>query len=81
MNVNARPEDLQGKYSNLVLVTSQEREVVLDFVAVSGMGEGQHAQLQSRIFLNHFTARELADAIQKNLAEWEKKRYEVSDKK
>ncbi len=76
MQVNARPEDIKGQYSNVVLVTSQEREVVLDFLMATVAGDsGQQAQLQSRLILNHFTARELADAIQKNLAQWEEKRY------
>ncbi len=80
LQISALPEDLKGQYSNVVMVSSQEREVVLDFLAVTGTGEAQHRQLQSRIFLNHFTARELVQAIQTNLANWEKMRYEVPKK-
>ena len=34
------------------------------------------AQLVSRIFLNRFTAQDLIAALQQNMAEWEKMRYE-----
>ena len=80
IQVNARPEDLQGRYANIVSVTSQERDVVIDFLAHTRIGDQQQSQLVSRIFLNHFTARELAEVIQRTLGEWEKMRYEVPKK-
>ena len=80
MNVNAIPEDMKGNYANIVSVTSQERDVVIDFLAHTRVGDQQQAQLVSRIFLNHFTAKELAEVIQKTLTEWEKMRYEVPKK-
>jgi hypothetical protein len=80
MNVNAMPEDMKGHYANIVAVTSQERDVVIDFLAHTRVGDQQQAQLVSRIFLNHFTAKELAEVIQKTLTEWEKLRYEVPKK-
>jgi hypothetical protein len=80
MNVNAMPEDMKGNYANIVAVTSQERDVVIDFLAHTRVGDQQQAQLVSRIFLNHFTAKELAEVIQKTLTEWEKLRYEVPKK-
>ena len=81
MQVNAFPEDLKGRYANIVSVTSQERDVVIDFLAHARMGDQQQGQLVSRIFLNHFTAKELAEIIQKTLGEWEKMRFEVPEKK
>ena len=82
MQVNARPEDLKGQYANIVSVTSQERDVVIDFMAHTGIaGTQPQAQLVSRMYLNHFTAKELAEIIQKTLTEWEKKRYELPEKK
>lgn len=80
MQVNAIPEDMKGNYANIVSVTSQERDVVIDFLAHTRVGDQQQAQLVSRIFLNHFTAKELAEVIQKTLAEYEKIRYEVPKK-
>lgn len=79
--VNARPEDMQGRYANAVSVTSQEREVVLDFMSHVNVGGQPQAALVSRLFLNHFTARELVELIQKTLGEWEKKRYELPENK
>lgn len=81
MQVNAMPEDIKGRYANIVSVTSQERDVVIDFLAHTSNAEHPESQLVSRVYLNHFTARELSEIIQKALTEWEKKRYEVSEKK
>jgi hypothetical protein len=53
---------------------------VIDFLAHTRVGDQQQAQLVSRIFLNHFTAKELAEVIQKTLTEWEKMRYELPKK-
>lgn len=80
LHVNARPEELQGRYANIVSVTSQERDVIIDFLAQGRAGDTPQAQLVSRIYLNHFTAKELADIIQKTLTEWEKVRYELPSK-
>jgi hypothetical protein len=80
LQVNARPEELKGSYANIVSVTSQERDVVIDFLAHTRIGDQQQAQLVSRVFLNHFTAKELAEIINKTLAEWEKLRYELPKK-
>lgn len=80
MQVNAMPEDVKGRYANIVSVTSQERDVVIDFLAHTRIGDQQQAQLVSRMYLNHFTAKELAEVIQKTLAEWEKMRYELPKK-
>jgi len=80
LQVNARPEELKGQYANIVSVTSQERDVVIDFLAHTRIGDQQQAQLVSRIFLNHFTAKELAEVIQRTLAEWEKMRYDAPKK-
>lgn len=81
MQVNAMPEDVKGRYANIVSVTSQERDVVIDFLAHTRIGDQQQAQLVSRMYLNHFTAKELAEVIQKTLAEWEKMRYELPKNK
>jgi len=80
LQVNARPEELKGNYANIVSVTSQERDVVIDFLAHTRIGDQQQAQLVSRVFLNHFTAKELAEVIQKTLAEYEKLRYDAPKK-
>ena len=76
ITVNADAKILQGRYANAFSVTSQERDVVIDFLShVNAHGVNQ-AQLVSRIFLNRFTAQDLIAALQQNMAEWEKLRYE-----
>ncbi len=75
MQVHGEPTDLQGRYANAFSITSQERDVVIDFFSHVNVG-GQPAQLVSRIFLNHFTTRELINLLQQNLQNWEKMRYE-----
>ena len=78
IQVNARPEELQGRYANAISVTAQERDVVIDFMANCNTGN-QPGQLVSRIYLNHFTAQNLVDVIQKTLKGWEDKRYNKSE--
>ena len=77
INLNARPEDAQGKYANFVAVTSQERDVVIDFASVVKMGNAEPSgQLVARIFLNRFTAQDLLNVLKENMERWEKMRYE-----
>ena len=76
-NINARPEDAMGHYANFVGVTSQERDVVIDFASIVKMGENPPAgQLVARIFLNRFTAQDLLNVLKANMEQWEKMRYE-----
>jgi len=76
IQVNADAKILQGRYANAFSVTSQERDVVIDFLShVNAHGVNQ-AQLVSRIFMNRFTAQDLITALQQNMAQWEKMRYE-----
>ncbi len=75
LTVHGDDKLLQGRYANAFSVTSQERDVAIDFISHVNIAS-QPAQLVSRIFLNHFTARELIQLMQQTLAEWEKARYE-----
>jgi hypothetical protein len=78
LTITADPKDLIGRYANAFSVTSQERDVVIDFLShVNVNGNGQHqTQLVSRIFLNRFTAQDLVVSLKKNLENWETMRYE-----
>ncbi|MFA6429527.1 MAG: DUF3467 domain-containing protein [Patescibacteria group bacterium] len=73
LRVNAKPEELQGRYANIVSVTSQEREVIVDFVN----RVGPEGQLVSRVVLNRFTAQELSEVLLQAIRQWEKIRYEI----
>jgi len=75
LTVNAEPKILQGRYANAFSVTSQERDVVIDFLSHVN-AHGNQAQLVSRIFLNRFTAQDLIATLTKTLEQWEKMRYE-----
>lgn len=76
INVQADPKVLQGRYANAISVTSQERDVVLDFLSHVNANGMNQAQLVSRVFLNHFTAKALIETLQHTIAQWEKMRYE-----
>jgi len=77
MTLHGEPDELKGRYANAFSITSQERDVAIDFFSHVN-NTGQPAQLVSRIFLNHFTARDLINMLQQTLAQWEKIRYERS---
>ncbi len=76
INLQADPKDLKGRYANAFSVTSQEREVVIDFLSHVNANGLNQAQLVSRVFLNRFTAQDLVTVMQQALAQWEKIRYE-----
>ena len=78
IKIDAQNEVVQGRYANIVSVTAQDREIVIDFMAVVKAGKMEpHGQLVSRIFLNRFTARELSDLIRGVEENWEKQRFDA----
>lgn len=76
LQVSAEPKDLKGHYANAFMVTSQERDVVIDFISSVNAGGQRTAALASRIFLNRFTVDDLIAALQENKKRWEAMRYE-----
>ncbi|MBP6945392.1 DUF3467 domain-containing protein [Patescibacteria group bacterium] len=76
IEIIASPEELRGAYANIAGVTVQERDVVIDFANTINFGGKRNTNLVSRLFLNHFTAREVAEAIQTGLRQWEDIRFE-----
>ena len=76
VNVTAEQKDLKGRYANAVSVTSQERDVVIDFLSTVNFGGQSQASLVSRIFLNRFTVDDLINILQENKRRWEEMRYE-----
>ena len=71
----AKPEDLRGNYANAIQITAQDRDVVLDFISSVNINGNTTASLVSRIFLNHFVAKELANLLNGVIAKWEERRY------
>ena len=79
-NISARPEDAMGRYANFVGVTSQERDVVIDFASVVKIGDNPAAgQLVARIFLNRFVAQDLLNVLKANMEHWEKMKYDQTN--
>ncbi len=82
ISVHADPKRLMGHYANAISVTSQERDVVIDFLShVRVSAENNQASLVSRIFLNRFTAQDLINVLQNTLKQWEEMRYNESNPK
>lgn len=79
--VNADPKVLRGQYANAFSVTSQERDIVIDFLSHVNMKGNNSAQLVSRVFLNHFTAKQLIETMKSTIEQWEKVRYENGGQK
>jgi len=78
LKIDAQNELAQGRYANIVSVTAQEREIVIDFMAVVKTGKSEpQGHLVSRVFLNRFTARELSDLIRGVEENWEKQRFDA----
>ncbi|MBI5655199.1 DUF3467 domain-containing protein [Candidatus Uhrbacteria bacterium] len=73
--LHGETDELKGRYANAFSITSQERDVAIDFFSHVNAAN-QPAQLVGRIFLNHFTARDLIKMLDQTLTQWEKVRYE-----
>lgn len=73
----ARPEDIRGAYANVIQVTAQERDIVLDFISSVNVNGNVTSSLVSRIFLNHFVARDLANLLNGVIGKWEERKYSL----
>jgi len=70
------PKIGQGRYANMVSVTAQSRDIVLDFYSLVQKGDDYNkGELVSRVFLNHFTAQELIQLLEKVRKSWEDMKY------
>lgn len=76
VNIQADPKVLKGHYANAFMVTSQERDVVIDFVSTVNSNGQHNGSLVSRIFMNRFTVDDLITTLQENKKRWEQMRYE-----
>jgi hypothetical protein len=73
----AKPEDIRGAYANAIQITAQERDVVLDFISSVNINGQTTSSLVSRVFLNHFVAKDLANLLNGVIAKWEERKYSV----
>lgn len=76
IQIHEDPEVSRGHYANMVSVTAQNRDIVLDFYAHVRKGdEFNKGELVSRVFLNHFTAQELVQLLEQVRKGWEDMKY------
>jgi hypothetical protein len=73
----AKPEDLRGNYANALQITVQDRDIVLDFISSVNVNGHVTSSLASRIFLNHFVAKDLARLLNGVIAKWEENKYSL----
>ena len=73
----AKPEDLRGNYANAIQITAQDRDVVLDFISSVNIRGQVTSSLVSRVFLNHFVAKDLANLLNGVIAKWEEHKYSL----
>jgi hypothetical protein len=71
----AKPEDIRGNYANALQITAQDRDVVIDFISSVNINGQTTSSLVSRVFLNHFVAKELANLLNGVIAKWEERKY------
>jgi len=83
IQIHEDPEIGQGRYANMVSVTAQNRDIVVDFYSLVQKGEEYNkGELVTRVFLNHFTAQELVNLLEKVRKGWEDMKYnQVSEEK
>jgi hypothetical protein len=75
--INVKPEDVDGTYSNLVLVAFSRAEFVLDFARV--MPGGTAANLKSRVIMSPHAAKHFAAQLTAQVENWEKKNGSLQD--
>ncbi|MDO8463286.1 MAG: DUF3467 domain-containing protein [bacterium] len=75
IHIQAEREGLKGVYTNAVMVTAQERDVVIDFLSQVKIQEQTSTTLVSRVFLNHHVAADLAKLLINVRKQWEEKKY------
>ena len=75
LNVRVEHEEIKGRYANALVVTAQEREVVIDFISRTSHGGSNDAALVARVFLHHYTADELYGLLKSIRDKWESLRH------
>jgi len=69
IQINAKDDDLKGKYSNLMQIVHTKEEFMLDFFLVSP----PQGVLTSRIIMSPGHIKRMLKALQENIEKYEKK--------
>ena len=75
--ITVKPEDVDGTYSNMVLVAFSRAEFVLDFARI--MPGSSAANLKSRVIMTPHAAKRFAAQLTKQVEAWEKKNGQLND--
>jgi len=73
----AKPEDIRGNYANAIQITVQDRDIVLDFISSVNVNGHVTSSLASRVFLNHFVAKDVARLLNGVISKWEESKYSL----
>jgi hypothetical protein len=69
------PRDLDGKYSNAVVISQTQFEIVMDFAQI--MPNDPRARVQSRVIMTPSSAKSFLQALGRNLEMFETKYGEI----
>lgn len=75
--INVKPEDVDGTYSNMVLVAFSRAEFVLDFARV--MPGSVAANLKSRVIMSPHAAKNFAKQLTAQVKTWEEKNGDLTE--
>ena len=77
INISGKPEDSDGVYSNVVLISFSRAEFVLDFARI--MPGVPNGRLKSRIIMSPLKVRSLIGALEKQLSQYEDRYGKMED--
>lgn len=69
------PRDLDAKYSNAVVISQTQNEIVMDFAQI--MPNDPRARVQSRVVMTPANAKSFMQALERNLEMFETKHGEI----
>ena len=69
------PRDLDAKYSNAVIITQTQHEILMDFAQI--LPNDPRARVQSRVVMTPANAKSFLQALQRNIELFEAKHGEI----
>lgn len=77
INIELTPDQAEGTYSNLAIISHSQAEFIIDFTRV--MPGTQKAKVQSRIIMTPAHAKMLSKALAENIAKFENQNGEIKN--
>lgn len=75
INIELRPEEAEGVYSNFAVITHSPAEFVIDFVRV--LPGAQKSRVHARIVMAPQNAKALSKALEENIRKYEESHGEI----